>query len=106
MRFKWTFDDNTQSLRAPSGVTITVSEIAQMLADRRDCRYDFAGAWAGWKMRGNKLIPPFSGKAGPKLTPETTRLFLTWVNEPSRDYAPRKATGGRPALRLVHTSNR
>lgn len=106
MRFNWTFDHAAQILRAPSGYSISVREIAQLLADRRDCKYDFAGDWSGWKMRGNKLIPPHSGKNSPRLTPQNAKLFLAWVNEPSRDYAPRRPPAGRPALRLVHTTSR
>lgn len=106
MPFNWTFDQSAQTLCAPAGRTITVREIAQMLADRRDCRYNFAGDWSGWKMRGNKLIPPHSGKNGPRLTPQNARLFLAWVNEPLHEYGPRKPPVGRPRLTLVHTSSR
>ncbi|MHA6203497.1 hypothetical protein ACXU4B_03620 [Dyella soli] len=103
MPFNWTFDHHAQRLRAPSGLTITVREIAQMLADVRDCRYNFHGPWAGWKMRGNKLIPPFSGREGPKLTPQNAKLFLAWVNEPEHVYSPLPARKGPPKLRLVHS---
>lgn len=103
MQFNWTFDHGAQTLRAPSGVTITTREIAQILADHRDCRYDFAGEWRGWKMRGNKLIPPFSGRNGPKLTPQNAKLFLAWVNEPAQALAPSSAPAGRATLRLVHS---
>jgi len=105
MQFNWTFDPKAQALRAPSGVTITVREIAQMLADQRDCRYNFTGAWAGWKMRGDKLIPSFSGRAGPKLTPHNARLFLVWVNGGEAASALRRPPVGRPHLTLVHTSS-
>lgn len=106
MHFNWTFDPHAQTLRAPSGLAITVREVAQMLADRRDCRYDFAGDWAGWKMRGNKMIPPHTGQHGPKLTPQNAKLFLAWVNEPGRDTGPRNVPHGRPVLRLVYTRSR
>ena len=104
--FNWTFDHAAQILRAPSGLAITVREIAQMLADRRDCRYDFAGDWTGWKMRGDKLIPPHSGKNGPRLTPQNAKLFLAWVNDPKDAYGPRRPPVGRPHLTIVRTSNR
>jgi hypothetical protein len=104
--YNWTFDPGAQILRAPSGLTITVREISQMLADRRDCRYDFAGDWTGWKMRGNKLIPPHSGKNSPKLTPQNAKLFLAWVNAPAHEYGPRKPPAGRPLLKLVYTNSR
>ena len=103
MSFNWTFDPGSQTLRAPSGLTITVREIAQMLADRRDCRHDFAGDWSGWKMRGNKLIPPFGGQSGPRLTPQNAKLFLRWVNEPSLGSTGRIVPAGPPTLRLVRS---
>jgi len=106
MPFNWTFDPTAQSLRAPSGVTITVREIAQMLADHRDYSFNFGGPWVGWKMRGDKLIPPFCGRNGPKLTPQNAKLLLTWVNEPVAAYGPRKPPAGRPQLTLVQTSVR
>jgi hypothetical protein len=106
MSFSWTFDPGAQILRAPSGLTISVREVAQMLADRRNCRYDFAGEWSGWKMRGNKLIPPFSGRNAPKLTPQSAKMFLVWVNEPAIEFAHRKPVAGRPNLRLVYTRSR
>ncbi|HET6553227.1 MAG TPA: hypothetical protein VFG49_06765 [Dyella sp.] len=34
MRFNWTFDPQNHSLRAPSGRTVTVREIATWLQDR------------------------------------------------------------------------
>lgn len=103
MTYKWSFDARRQELRSPAGITITVREIAQMIADRQDCRHDFAGEWSGWKMRRQFLIPPFSGRNGPKLTPETTRRFLEWVNEPARlDHESRLQDAPRkPLLHLV-----
>jgi len=82
MKLRWKFDAKRQELQAPSGWTITVREIAQMLADRRDCRHDFHGSWAGWKMRRQFLIPPYTGKHGPKLNPENAKRFAEWVAEP------------------------
>lgn len=101
MRFNWTFDDRRQELRSPAGTVISVREIAQMLADRRDCRYDFLGEWSGWKMRRQFLIPPFSGRNGPKLTPANARLFVTWVNEPARLDALSRMQTDKPRLHLV-----
>lgn len=104
MKYHWRFDAKEQRLTAPSGHSVTVHEIAHLLADRRECRHDFHGEWAGWKMRGNALIPPFSGRNGPRLTPENAKQFLAWVDEPARLDAQRRekpATEGRPALYLV-----
>jgi hypothetical protein len=101
MSFNWTFDPATQTLRAPSGLSITVREIAQMLADHRDRQYNFAGDWAGWKMRRHFLIPPFIGRHGPKLTPQNAKLFLRWVHEPSEKTEPRRLAEG-PQLQLVY----
>jgi hypothetical protein len=65
MVYNWTFDARRQELRSPAGITITLREIAQRLADRRPCQHDFAGEWSGWKMRRQFLIPPFSAATAP-----------------------------------------
>jgi len=104
MKYHWQFDATQQRLVAPSGLSITVHEIAHMIADRRDCRHDFHGEWQGWKMRGNALIPPYSGHNGARLTPENAKRFLEWVNEPARLESQRRmqtANSGRPGLYLV-----
>lgn len=96
----WTYDDERQVIRSPAGYTITLREIAQRLQDDLACRYDFAGPWTGWKMRGNRLIPPQSGRSGPVLKPESAPLLIAWANEPARldamEHAPKK-----PRLYLV-----
>jgi len=104
MRFNWTFDVRRQELRSPAGMVIHVREIAQVLADRRNCRHDFHGEWSGWKMRRQFLIPPFSGRNGPKLTPTNAKLFVAWVAEPTRLEAIQRMTSEKPRLYLV--SNR
>jgi hypothetical protein len=96
----WHFDPSRQILHTPSGRSITVREIAQLLADRRDCRYDFHGEWSGWKMRRQFLIPPHTGPNGPKLRPETAKLFAQWVNEPARELG---LPLSGPRLRLVYS---
>lgn len=77
----WTFDPSRQELRSPAGFVVSVREIAQLLADRHDCRHNFAGAWAGWKMRGDRLIPPHSGRSGPVLKPDTAPKLAAWIAE-------------------------
>ncbi len=101
MRFNWTFDERRQELRSPAGTVVSVREVAQMIADRRDCRHDFLGEWSGWKMRRQFLIPPFSGRNGPKLTPANAKLFLNWVNEPTRLDALQRAQADKPRLYIV-----
>ncbi len=99
MPYNWKFDERRQELRSPAGTVISVREIAQMIADRRECRHDFHGEWSGWKMRRHFLIPPYSGKNGPKLTPETAQQFLVWVHEPATlDAAERRTERPRPYL--------
>lgn len=98
----WTFDQRRQELRSPAGVVVSVREICQLLADRRDCRYDFAGHWSGWTMRRQFLIPPHSGRNSPKLTPENARRFAEWVNEPLAALdASKPSTSTRPRLHIV-----
>jgi hypothetical protein len=104
MPYNWTFDETRQELHSPAGYTVSIREIAQLLADRRDCKHDFHGDWSGWKMRRQFLIPPFSGRNGPKLTPSNARQFLEWIHEPARLDAQRRlqhAAESRPLLYLV-----
>lgn len=95
----WSFNERRQELRSPGGVVISIQEIAQLLADQRECRHDFAGEWQGWKMRRQFLIPPFTGKNGPKLTPENAKRFAEWVDEPTAKDQARRST--KPRLYIV-----
>lgn len=96
----WTFNAGRQELKSPAGLIISVREIAQMLMDRRENRYDFTGEWSGWKMRRQFLMPPFTGRNGPKLTPENARRFAEWVREPVKSVTE-SGTGARPRLYVV-----
>ncbi|MFA5976595.1 MAG: hypothetical protein WC859_10595 [Elusimicrobiota bacterium] len=71
--YAWTFDSKRQTLKAPSGWTITVREIAQELQDRTHCRVNLEGPWAGWKIRGKTMTTP----QGHKWTPDSLRKFGT-----------------------------
>jgi hypothetical protein len=54
----WLYDDENQQFTTPSGSTVTLQEIAHPPQDQIDCRHDFQGPWAGWRMRGDQLILP------------------------------------------------
>jgi hypothetical protein len=54
----WTYDDDAQEIRSPSGKVITLAEVAQRLQDDVACHHDFGGEWSGWKMRHQFLITP------------------------------------------------
>lgn len=69
MKFSWKFDPAAQTLRAPSGWTITVREIAQELQDKVHCRYNLTGPWAGWRIRGKVL----QGPHGERVTADQLR---------------------------------
>jgi hypothetical protein len=75
--YKWTFDEKRQTLKAPSGWTITVREIAQRLQDDVHCRVNLQGDWKGWKVRGRTLSAP----QGQKWTPETLKRFAVGTTE-------------------------
>lgn len=75
----WTYNEQAQEIHTPAGQTITLQEIAQRLHDDAACRYDFGGAWSGWKMRGTRLIPPHCGKAAAAITPRTGPNLLRWI---------------------------
>jgi hypothetical protein len=78
VHFDWTFDPLAQLLRAPSGLTITVREIAHWVQDKVYHRHDLTGPWAGFRVRGRWLIGP-----GIKITPEALRHLLKGANSPS-----------------------
>lgn len=44
-RLTWTWNDERQEFTTPSGRIVTLTSIAQMLADQRDNRHDFTGPW-------------------------------------------------------------
>lgn len=97
-RLNWIWNDADQEFKTPSGQVVTLTDIAQMIADRINCRYDFVGPWSGWKMRGDALIPPGHGPGAPRLKPTTSRLFLRWINEATEDgSAPSKRPDDRPS---------
>lgn len=80
----WTWNDERQELKTPTGHVITLDEITTLLADHRECRIDFTGPWIGWRMRHQFLIPPGTARDGPKITPQHGRYFARWVHEPSQ----------------------
>jgi hypothetical protein len=77
-RLNWQYDDDKQEFLTPSGRRISLHEIAAMLQDRAECRFDFVGPWAGWRMRGAALIPPRSTIRRPHLKPHNLAAFLRW----------------------------
>ncbi len=93
----WTYDDTRQEIHTPAGAVIPLRDIAQRLYDDIRCRYDFGGAWTGWKMRGDRLIPPHGGRFGPALKPDTAAAFARWVAEATCGNAPQP----RPRLRII-----
>jgi|GEM_PF-2168553 len=79
-RLNWLYDDEHQQFTTPSGTTVTLQEIAQLLQDRLTCHHDFYGPWAGWRMRNDQLIPPGStARTRPALKPHNLAAFLRWA---------------------------
>lgn len=74
----WDYDDRRQQITTPAGQIITLTSIAQRLQDAQTCRYDFDGAWTGWRMRGARLMPPHAGSRC-ALRPDTAPLFERWI---------------------------
>lgn len=94
----WTYDDDRQELRTPAGHVITLQQIARRLQDDHTNRHDFGGSWSGWKMRGDRLIPPRSGRNGPVLKPNTGPDFARWIADARCQPA---ANSRKPVLYLV-----
>ncbi|MFK2904962.1 hypothetical protein ISP17_13455 [Dyella ginsengisoli] len=109
-RLDWTWDDEKQEFTTPAGNRISLAEIAGMVQGRAECRHDFEGDWAGWRMRGRQMIPPRATKNGPRMTPENLAAFVRWASPFAAcpglrvasviDLAPRIADELRPALTL------
>ena len=105
-RLNWLYDDEKQEFTTPSGRRISLHEIAGMLLDHVECRFDFEGPWAGWRMRGASLIPPRCTIRGPHLKPHNLAAFLRWAVAPTAtDSVPHTPPVGRPRLQLVYSSN-
>lgn len=106
-RLNWLYDDDKQQFTTPAGRVVSLHEIAQLLHQHAEGSFDFAGAWAGWRMRGAALIPPRSTIRHPHLKPHNLAAFLRWAEPPSaadrRQNTP-PAEGRR--LRLVYSSTR
>lgn len=99
MKYSWKFDAKAQVLRAPSGWTITVKEIAQGLQDKMHCRHDLDGPWAKWRIRGKALIGPH----GERFTPDQLRQIATDSAKNRPEAAPNMADSAaeKPRLYLV-----
>lgn len=78
-RLNWVYDDDGQEFRTPGGRRVSLHEIAGMLHDRTEGRFDLAGPWAGWRIRGSALYPPRGTERGPRLAPHNLAAFLRWA---------------------------
>lgn len=106
-RLNWTYDDENQQFTTPSGRTISLHEIAGLLHDHTECRFDFTGPWAGWRMRGAALIPPGGTPKGTRITATNGAAFARWIasaNATEADSAPSMRSADHPALWPVCTS--
>jgi len=108
-RLKWLYNEERQEFVTPSGRTISLHEIARLLDDYAHCRIDLAGPWSGWKIRGQRLVPPGGSMRGPAITIHNAAAFARWVNQPDWVHSPSEQTRhvARPKtrnhLRLVHS---
>ncbi|GAA0708522.1 hypothetical protein ISN75_10650 [Dyella marensis] len=82
-RLKWLWNEERQEFVTPSGRTISLHEIARLLDDYAQCRVDLAGPWLGWKIRGQRLIPPGGSMRGPAITIHNAAAFNRWINQPA-----------------------
>lgn len=103
-RLDWHWNDQRQEFTTPSGRVVSLHEIARLLADQAECRFDFTGPWAGWRMRGAALYPPHTTRGGPCLKPDTGRHLCRWIADASAGTGPRKQLADRQGLRLVYSS--
>lgn len=78
-RINWLYDNELQQFTTPSGRVVTLREIAQLLTDHVNCRFDFAGPWSGWRMRGAVLIPPGGTCRGSNITASNALGYRRWL---------------------------
>lgn len=78
-RLNWIYDNDLQQFTTPTGQTITLQSIAQMLQDQIESRHDLAGPWMGWRIRQNRLIPPGEIYRTSQITPNNLRAFTRWL---------------------------
>ncbi|WP_156171263.1 hypothetical protein [Dyella japonica] len=78
-RLKWHYDNDLQQFITPAGRIVSLHDIAQLLQDQTESRHDFAGAWMGWRMRQNRLIPPGAAFRQSQITPTNLRAFARWL---------------------------
>lgn len=98
----WTYDDERQEIRTQGGRVIPLIEVAQRLQDDVNCRFDFGGAWLGWRMRGDRLYPPGHKRGNGSITPWCWPAFVAYLDDMSRrDLAAAGIPLARTPLRLV-----
>lgn len=78
-RLNWLYDNDLQQFTTPTGRIVSLHDIAQLLQDQTESRHDFAGAWVGWRMRQNRLIPPGAAFRQSQITPTNLRAFARWL---------------------------
>lgn len=96
-RLDWTWNDEDQEFTTPAGTRVRLVDIAGMIQAHAECRHDFAGPWAGWKMRGAALIPPHGTPKGTRITPTNAGAFARWVTGATSAPVPDSAPADRPA---------
>jgi hypothetical protein len=99
-RLNWHYDDEIQQFTTPSGRTITLREIAALLQNQLECWHDFHGPWTGWRMRGNRLIPPGQSYGKNHMAPHNTGAFIRWLTCYEQQKAPNEYHSGRHRNRL------
>src|SRR5690348_355386 len=88
-RLDWHWNDQRQEFITPSGRVVSLHEIARLLADHVECRFDFTGPWTGWRMRGAALYPPHATRGGACLKPDTGKHLARWIADATAsDSAP------------------
>lgn len=80
-RLPWAYDDTRQQFTTPAGV-VTLQELAALRYGIHTSNIDLHGPWAGWRVRGERLMPPYGG--GYALRPDTAKFFTRWVERGER----------------------
>jgi hypothetical protein len=84
-RLGWIYDDVRQEFSTPSGRVVSLHEIAQLLHDQIVAHHDLQGPWAGWRIRGCRIVPPCRSFRNAGIAPHQLAAFERWLRTSPAD---------------------
>jgi hypothetical protein len=79
-RLNWTYDDARQEFTTPGGRIVSVHDIAELLYNQLIAHHDLDGPWAGWRIRGRRIIPPGTSFRTGGIAVHQMAAFNRWLS--------------------------